>query len=142
MSPGRSYPQESGSIFFPSTIAEIPYFAKGFHIKKIYKIIVFAFGAVIAISLVSCMERKTEDPMETYKFWAGELPGKNVEVSHGKYWQSAHWLKEYVMYMGLKRTTYGEYILSNRTNWSRPPGNRPFQQMRRIGSNLAKVFGP
>ena len=44
---------------------------------------------------------KTDDPIETYKFWSGEHPKKNIKIIHERYWQSAHWTKEYIMYMEL-----------------------------------------
>lgn len=53
------------------------------------------------------MEKKTEDPIEAYKSWAGETPAGNIEVVHGKYWQSEHWSKEYIMYLEL--TAPGEW---------------------------------
>jgi hypothetical protein len=55
----------------------------------------------VTISLVTCTEKKTNDPIETYKLWAGEVP-KDVQVVNGKYWQSSHWTKEYIMYLELK----------------------------------------
>jgi hypothetical protein len=60
------------------------------------------------------MEKNTEDPVETYTLWGGEVP-KEVEVIHGKYWQSSHWSKEYIMYLELKASALWrkEFIKQN-----------------------------
>lgn len=71
-------------------------------VPNLSKSIRLAFGVCIVISMVSCMEKNTNDPIETYKYWAGELPPKEVDVIHGRYWQSSHWSKEYIMYMDVK----------------------------------------
>ncbi|MEM6265694.1 MAG: hypothetical protein AAGI38_24540 [Bacteroidota bacterium] len=36
---------------------------------------------------------------ETFTYWAGEEPWEGIEVKHGQYWSSAHFSKEYIMYM-------------------------------------------
>ena len=70
--------------------------------KLATKTILSALGVIILIFLGSCTEKKTDDPIETYKFWSGESPPENIEILNGKYWQSAHWSKEYIMYLELK----------------------------------------
>jgi hypothetical protein len=70
--------------------------------KQVTKPILLVFGALAVIFFGSCIEKKTDDPIETYKLWSGESPQKDIEVYHGKYWQSAHWSKEYIMYLELK----------------------------------------
>lgn len=47
---------------------------------------------------VSCMGKDTTDPVKAFKYWAGVNPSKEIQVLHGKYLQSAHWSKEYVLY--------------------------------------------
>ena len=47
--------------------------------------------------LTSCMETKTSDAKDTYKYWAGTNPPSDIELMKGQYWQSAHWTKEYIM---------------------------------------------
>ncbi len=39
---------------------------------------------------------------ETFKYWAGEDPWEGIVVLNGQYWSSAHWTKEYIMYMDVK----------------------------------------
>src|SRR5579863_2630679 len=65
---------------------------------------------------IGCSEKNTHDPFETYKLWSGgEKPPKEVHLIHGKYWQSAHWSKEYIMYLELKAPSKwrNEYIKQN-----------------------------
>jgi hypothetical protein len=59
------------------------------------------------ISLNSCREHKTRNPLEVYQLWSGNnnLP-RGVHLIHGYYWQSAHWSKEYIMYLELKAPAF------------------------------------
>ncbi|CAA6824281.1 MAG: Unknown protein [uncultured Aureispira sp.] len=36
---------------------------------------------------------------ETFQYWAGAAPWEGIEVLNGQYWSSAHWSKEYILYM-------------------------------------------
>ncbi|HEV3326408.1 MAG TPA: hypothetical protein VG052_12410 [Puia sp.] len=69
--------------------------------KHPLKTIPFALMICLTGAFVSCTEKKTEDPIEAYKYWAGELPAGNIKVARGKYWQSAHWSREYILYLEL-----------------------------------------
>ena len=60
------------------------------------------FLALVMIFHIGCKEENSEDPIKVYTLWGGEKPPKEVQVIHGKYWQSAHWSKEYIMYLELK----------------------------------------
>lgn len=53
----------------------------------------------LSFLLSSCWEGQTDDPIKAYRLWAGEPPPANLKVLHGNYWQSAHWSKEYVLYL-------------------------------------------
>lgn len=70
---------------------------------------------LIFLLLTSCSEIKTNDPKETYKYWAGTNPPDNLEIIKGKYWESAHWTREYIMYLKLKPTKkwWNEFIAQN-----------------------------
>lgn len=58
---------------------------------------------VTAIFTSGCREKNTQNPSEVYNLWSGgEKPPKVVHLIHGKYWQSAHWSKEYIMYLELE----------------------------------------
>ena len=102
------------------------------------KCTLFIFLITVLISITSCREKKTEDPIEAYTFWGGEVP-KEVQVIHGKYWQSSHWTKEYILYLELKASASWrkEFIKQNNLvenkesetipvdapNWFRPANN-------------------
>jgi hypothetical protein len=57
---------------------------------------------LFTILLSSCSPKTSENPSEVYQLWAGEKPSKNLKVLHGKYWQSGHFTKEYIMFMELR----------------------------------------
>jgi len=112
----------------------------------------FLIGTVI--SFASCKEKSTEDANEAYFFWSGEKPNKEIEVLHGKYWQSRHWSKEYVIYLELKASPLWrrefikqnnlvvaktqEVIPSDRPSWFMPDTN--FLKLVPSGSNEGSVY--
>ncbi len=59
---------------------------------------------ISSVLLTSCSEVRTDDPINSYKYWAGTKPPKDLEIIQAKYWQSAHWTKEYILYLKLKPT--------------------------------------
>jgi hypothetical protein len=64
----------------------------------------------------SCSPKTSENPSEVYQLWAGEKPSKNLKVLHGKYWQSGHFTKEYIMFMELRAPNdwIQEFIVQNK----------------------------
>ena len=58
------------------------------------------------VALTGCFEKNTKNPIEAYKYWAGEEPPKDIQVLNGQYWESAHWTKEYTIYLELQATPY------------------------------------
>lgn len=79
------------------------------------------------ILLSSCAEIRTEDPIEAFKYWAGAVPTSEVIVLKGQYWQSAHWTKEYILYLQVRPTSewWNEFVNQNRLqiadeSWFRP----------------------
>ncbi len=70
---------------------------------------------LLAFVLEGCFEKKTNKPYEAYKYWAGENASTNIKVLHGKYWQSAHFTKEYIVFLELKvsRKWLAEYNKQN-----------------------------
>ena len=83
--------------------------------------------AFLTLILISCMEKRTTNPQETYKYWAGNNPPNDLELIKGQYWESAHWTKEYIMFMKIKPTTewWNEFIkqnqlLLNKGKWTIP----------------------
>ena len=59
---------------------------------------------LIAIAVVGCSETKTSDPIESYKYWAFENPSEEVKVLRGQFWSSAHFTREYIVYLKIKPT--------------------------------------
>jgi len=94
---------------------------------QIKKYTTLALLLTLSISLSSCMDKKTEDPAKAYKLWAGEKAPKEVQVIHGKYWQSAHWTKEYIVYLELQTSAVWtkEFIRQNSLMPSMEPTDVP-----------------
>ena len=64
----------------------------------------YIFLLFFTVILTSCMEINSENPKEIFELWTGnELP-KEIKLVNGKYWQSAHWSKEYEVYAEIKST--------------------------------------
>ena len=62
----------------------------------------YIFLLFFTVILTSCMEINSENPKEIFELWTGnELP-KEIKLVNGKYWQSAHWTKEYEEYAEIK----------------------------------------
>ena len=53
-------------------------------------------------SLSSCSEKNTNDANEAYTYWAGGKPNSDIKLLNGQYWQSAHWSKEYILFLKFK----------------------------------------
>jgi len=95
---------------------------------KLYSLIKTTFLLLLTIFLLtSCSEKKTENPEETYKYWAGTNPPTNLELLNGEYWQSAHWTKEYIMYLKFKPTKdwwedflKQNFITIDKQDWTMP----------------------
>jgi hypothetical protein len=51
--------------------------------------------------LTGCSEKQSADPKKCYEYWAGQEPSKEIRPVHAKYWQSANWSKEYIVYLEL-----------------------------------------
>lgn len=64
---------------------------------------------------MGCSEENSNDAHQTYKYWAGIKPPDDLELMEGKYWQSAHWTKEYIMYLKFKPTKiwWEEFLKQN-----------------------------
>jgi hypothetical protein len=60
---------------------------------------IFITLLLIGITLCSCMEKETENPEEVYELWSGNEPDKEIKIINGKYWQSAHFTREYEVYL-------------------------------------------
>ncbi len=87
--------------------------------------------------LTSCSEKTSTNPNEVYQLWSGIQPNKEVKVINGKYWESAHWTKEYIMFLELETepqfwtnfkeqnnliidTVQNDYSISDKPEWFKP----------------------
>jgi len=48
------------------------------------------------------METNTVDVSDAYQYWSGTKPSAEIHVEKAQYWQSAHFTKEYILYLKLK----------------------------------------
>src|SRR5258708_32555193 len=68
---------------------------------RLMRIVVMVTGSIL---LTSCSEVRTNDAINSYKYWSGSNPSDDIEVVNGIYWQSGHWTREYIVYLKLKPT--------------------------------------
>lgn len=78
-------------------------------------------------ALTSCLETRTSDAKETFKYWAGTNAPDDLEILGGQYWQSAHWTREYIVYLKFISTEewWSEFLRQNnlsadKDNWTLP----------------------
>ncbi len=88
---------------------------------------ILATFLLTSILLTSCSETNTTDPIDSFKYWAGTNPPDDLKVIKGKYWQSGHWTREYILFLKIKPTDkrWDEFIKQNQlqadnTKWIRP----------------------
>ena len=91
---------------------------------------IFTFGTII--SLIGCSEHRTQNPSEAYRMWSGinDAP-KGVTLIHGKYWQSAYWSNEHVLYLELKASYLWrkEFIKQNDLQVIKESGDGPLPSL-------------
>lgn len=90
---------------------------------------------LLTFFLSGCMEKTSDQGDEIYELWSGVKPSSDVKIIHGKYRESAHWSKEYVMFIEMKaskewveafvkqnnlKLDTAEYDLSNVPDWFTP----------------------
>lgn len=93
---------------------------------------------LIVISLLtSCSEKTSTNPNEVYQVWSGIKPTDEIKVINGKYWESAHWSREYILFLELETdgnfwnkfknqnnliidTTKINYSISEKPDWFNP----------------------
>ncbi len=56
---------------------------------------------MIVTAFISCSEKRSDVASECYELWSGQSTPKEIKVIHGTYWESAHWSKEYIMFLEL-----------------------------------------
>lgn len=79
--------------------------------------------------LSACTEIQTSDPVEAYTHWAGARPTEDLKIVKGTYWESAHWSKEYILYLKVLPTDgwWSEFVSQNKLRkdngqWAIPAG--------------------
>jgi hypothetical protein len=82
---------------------------------------------LIVFLATSCSEIRTDDPVKSYKHWAGVNPTGDIKLLKGKYWQSSHWTKEYILYLKFKPTDiwWAEFIKQNHLHPTTQKWNEP-----------------
>jgi hypothetical protein len=55
----------------------------------------FLIISVVIILVGSCQEKNTNDPVKAYTYRAGQPPTADIKPINGRYWESAHFSKEY-----------------------------------------------
>lgn len=77
--------------------------------------------------LTSCAEIRTTRPEQVYKYWSGSEAPSDLELMKGQYLQSAHWTREYKMYLKIKPSENwsAEFISQNqlqteKEGWTKP----------------------
>lgn len=82
-------------------------------------------------ALAGCSEIQTSDADQTFRHWAGGNPPADMQIINGEYWESAHWTKEYIMYLEFKPTEawWNEFLKINNiredTDQWTMPGDAP-----------------
>lgn len=83
--------------------------------------------------LSGCSSIKTQDAEETYKYWSGNKPPKEIQLINGQYYQSPHFSLEYEMFLKFKSEPnwFQEFIKQNKleidttkhdwTRWTKLP---------------------
>lgn len=75
----------------------------------------FIVLVLMILALTSCMEKKTSNAIDTFKYWAGTKPPTDLELLSGQYWQSSHWTKEYILFLKFKPSNnwWNEFLKQN-----------------------------
>lgn len=67
--------------------------------------------------------------LETYRYWAGGDPEEGMQVLNGEYWASAHWTKEYTLFMELRFDAAEDFVVTNKLQrakeWMEVPAGAP-----------------
>lgn len=92
--------------------------------------------SLLSFTITGCFEKKTDNALKAYTYWAGVKPPDDIKVLNGSYWESSHWSKEYILFLKLKatkewvyafinqneliKTTEGENLPEDIPNWYQP----------------------
>ena len=70
----------------------------------------------IILTFISCEGFiRTNDPVESYKYWAGDEPPKEINLINGEYLQTPHFTLEYQLFLQFKSNGdwFNEFIKYN-----------------------------
>ncbi len=59
---------------------------------------------LLSVLFISCTEIQTTNADDAYVYWSGTKPTAAIIVDKGQYWQSAHFTREYIVYLKLQST--------------------------------------
>jgi len=83
----------------------------------------------VIMLLISCSEKRSDVASECYELWSGQSVPKEIKVIHGTYWESAHWSKEYIMFLELtaskewrRRFVQQNKMILTDDEWVKPNG--------------------
>lgn len=62
------------------------------------------FVLLLSVLFISCTETLTTNASDAYIYWSGAKATTDITVDKGQYWQSAHFTREYIVYLKLKTT--------------------------------------
>lgn len=70
---------------------------------KIGKSWIAVLWIILCLFVYDCEEINTNDPVSAYLYWSGDssLP-KDLEVIHGRYWESPHITHEHILFLEIK----------------------------------------
>jgi hypothetical protein len=81
----------------------------------------------VACLAISCQDKITTSAKDTFKYWTGYSAPQGFDLIKGKYWQSSHWTKEYIIYLKFKPTKqwWDEFIRQSNLSpdssiWEKP----------------------
>lgn len=82
---------------------------------------------LLTLLLSGCSEIRTNNALESFTNWSGNTQPADLVLIEGEYWQSAHWTKEYIVYLKFKPTElwWDGFLKENSmaedtTGWTKP----------------------
>ncbi|MDN3581177.1 hypothetical protein [Mucilaginibacter flavus] len=101
-----------------------------------------AFAILFLLTMCGCREKNSTNANDAFMLWANQKLDKNVRAIHGRYWQSAHFSREYIVYLELAPTVQWklEFIKQNNlhitSDTPTPPQDAPSWFINKKGLNI------
>lgn len=83
------------------------------------------FLLLLPVLLLSgCLSKETSSAEKTYRYWAGEDAPRELRLLKGKYWESPHFTKEYIMFLEIQapKSWVNSFIALNKLAPSKDSG--------------------